>query len=46
MECKPGSCSAGCESVWSVNLVAVAQVVSVWSGNLVAVVQVVSLYGV
>ena len=28
MECKPGGCSAGCESVWSVNLVAVAQVVS------------------
>ena len=30
MECKPGSCSAGCESVGSVNLVAVAQVVSLY----------------
>ena len=30
MECKPGSCSAGCESVWSENLVAVAQVVSLY----------------
>ena len=30
MECKPGSCSAGCESVWSVNPVAVAQVVSLY----------------
>ena len=30
MECKPGSCSVGCESVWSVNLVAVAQVVSLY----------------
>ena len=46
MECKPVGCSAGCEPVWSVNLVTVAQVVSVWSVNLVAVVQVVSLYGV
>ena len=30
MECKPGSCSAGCESVSSVNLVAVVQVVSLY----------------
>ena len=30
MECKPSSCSAGCESVWSVNLVAVVQVVSLY----------------
>ena len=30
MECKPGGCSAGCESVWSVHLVAVAQVVSLY----------------